>query len=292
MCIYGEKERRIKKRFCLIDSDRKGKVMIPKVIHYCWFGGNPIPQKDQEYIASWKRFCPDYEVIEWNETNYDITKNIYMREAYDAKKWGFVPDYARFDIIYNHGGIYLDTDVELVKSLDGLLADKAFIGFENKNYVAAGLGFGAIKGHETIKALRDFYDELSFVKEDGSYNLTPSPMYQTDCMVKRGLALENTKQIVADITVYPTEYFCPKDNALNNIEITENTYSIHHFNASWFDDKQQKELLKLRLYQKMCGKKIGLRLFNANHIFKTAGISGVFAKIKEKLNSNKGNKHE
>ena len=103
--------------------------MIPKIIHYCWFGGAELPEKDRKCIESWKKFCPDYQIIEWNENNYDVTKNTYMYQAYQAKKWGFVPDYARLDIIYQHGGIYLDTDVELVKNLDSLLENDAFMGF-------------------------------------------------------------------------------------------------------------------------------------------------------------------
>ena len=148
--------------------------MIPKKIHYCWFGGNPLPELAQKCIASWKKYCPDYEIIEWNETNYDITKNNYMNQAYENKRWGFVPDYARLDIIYTHGGIYLDTDVELIKPIDELLTLKAFAGVEqNSEYVALGLGFGAEKEHPTIKALRDYYDTLSFV-ENGELGLDES----------------------------------------------------------------------------------------------------------------------
>ena len=119
--------------------------MIPKVIHYCWFGGNPIPEKDRRYIEGWKEKCPDYEIIEWNERNYDVSKNKYMAQAYEEKKWGFVSDYARLDLVYQYGGIYFDTDVELLKPLDNLLELEMFCGFESTKYVNFGIGFGAEK---------------------------------------------------------------------------------------------------------------------------------------------------
>ena len=124
--------------------------MIPKVIHYCWFGHNPLPERYKEWIKSWKRYCPDYEIVEWNESNYDVTKHPYMRAAYDAKKWGFVSDYARLDIIYENGGIYLDTDVELVKNLDELLYQEGFAGVDSSGRLSTGLGFGARKGLRLI----------------------------------------------------------------------------------------------------------------------------------------------
>ena len=163
---------------------------IPKIIHYCWFGGAPIPEKDKACIESWRKFCPDYEIIEWNESNYDITKNRYMKEAYDVKKWGFVPDYARLDIIYTQGGIYLDTDVEIIRNMDPLLEDEAFMGFEDGKFVALGLGFGAAKGNPHIKAMRDVYEGVSFIKPDGSFNTLPSPHYTTDYLLGEGLETE------------------------------------------------------------------------------------------------------
>lgn len=207
--------------------------MIPKVIHYCWFGGNPLPPLAQKCIDSWKKYCPDYEIIEWNESNYDITKNNYMREAYEAKKWGFVPDYARKDIIYEYGGIYLDTDVEIVKSFDDLLSNKAFFGMEKPGQVALGLGFGAEKGNELIRELRDIYIGKSFKNEDGTLNLTPCTEYETPMLIERGLAKNNEHQVVCGVHIYPTEYFAPKDGYQADTVITENTHSIHYYNLSW-----------------------------------------------------------
>ncbi len=214
--------------------------MIPKIIHYCWFGNNPIPEKDLKCIESWRKFCPDYEIKQWDENNYDIKKNKYMYDAYKAEKWGFVPDYARLDIIYNNGGIYLDTDVELVKSLDELLENEAFMGFESVYYVAPGLGFGAEKGHSGIKQMLDAYEKLEFVRPDGSLDLTPSPIINSAQLVANGAVMNNQMQEVLGIKLYPSEYFCPLNYGTGIFNQTENTFSIHHYNMSWVDDNIKK----------------------------------------------------
>lgn len=214
--------------------------MIPKKIHYCWVGGKPLPPLAQKCIKSWKKYCPDYEIIEWNETNYDFTKVPYMKEAYEAKKWGFVPDYARLDIIYHHGGIYLDTDVELIKPLDELLKLKGFAGFEESNNVALGLGFGAEAGNQIIKQLMESYNELHFRNSDGSLNMIPSPQLNTKVLVANGLVRNNSYQSVGSMTIFPVEYFCPKSFYNGIIRKTKNTFSIHHFAASWYTEEQKK----------------------------------------------------
>lgn len=213
--------------------------MIPKKIHYCWFGGNPLPKKDRKCIESWKKYCPDYEIIEWNESNYDLNKNRYMADAYKERKWGFVPDYARFDIIYNHGGFYLDTDVELIKSLDILRENHAYMGFEGEIWVNGGIGFGAEEGHSVIKGLRDIYDSLSFYQNDGTLNLKPSPYYITDYLESIGLVRDNSEQIINGLHIYPTDYFAAKDYDTGKIYKTSNTISIHQYNASWKTPKQK-----------------------------------------------------
>ena len=207
--------------------------MIPKIIHYCWFGNGDIPARDLKCIESWRIYCPDYKIIIWNEKNYDITKNKYMYEAYKAGKFGFVPDYARLDIVYKYGGIYLDTDVELLKPLDALLDNEAFCGFENKDFVAFGLGFGAQPKNAILKELRDLYDTLEFKNVDGTLNLTPSPYYQTQCLLKFGLKRDGKTQEINGFKVFSIDYFNPKNYSTGEIKITENTYSIHHFHMSW-----------------------------------------------------------
>lgn len=213
--------------------------VIPKVIHYCWFGRNPLPDRYKKWMESWRRFCPDYEIKEWNEGNYDVTKNEYMREAYESKKWGFVPDYARLDIIYQYGGIYLDTDVELLQNLDDMLYQPAFMGFEDDQYVALGLGFGAIAGLPEIKELRDCYNSLRFVDKGGNLNLTPSPTYQTEYLKKLGLKQNGEYQRLKNIVIYPEKMFAGKSFFTRRILLKPYTKSIHHYDASWLGEEER-----------------------------------------------------
>lgn len=216
--------------------------MIPKKIHYCWVGGNPLPTSVKKCIASWKKYCPDYEIIEWNENNYDFTKNQYMKDAYEAKKWGFVPDYARVDIIYHHGGIYLDTDVQIIRNFDSLLICKSFFGFEddgnNKFYVNLGHGFAGEKENPILKDIMDSYQALSFYNHDGSQNLTPSPILNSTVLEKYGFVMDNHYQSINDNIIYPGDFFDPKSFITGLLSITENTYSIHHYDASWLDEEK------------------------------------------------------
>lgn len=224
--------------------------MIPKLIHYCWIGNKPLPKLAKKCIASWGKIMPDYEIKLWNEKNYDFAKNEFMKNAYIQKKWGFVPDYARLDIIYNYGGIYLDTDVEVLKPFDNLLKYHAFCGFESQNFVAFGLGFGAEKKNKIIKRMLEQYEKMSFNIDDEtmSYfssvdkknitkwqnnNTIPSPILQTQILRNNyGLKQNNTRQTLEFMEVFPTSYFCPRNSA--NMPVKTNTaYSVHWYMASW-----------------------------------------------------------
>lgn len=212
--------------------------MIPKIIHYCWFGGNPLDAKSQKCIASWKKHFPDYEIKEWNEQNFDINSCQYAREAYQSKKWAFVSDYARFKILYEYGGLYFDTDVEVIKNFSPILEKGAFMGCERKATdscmsVAPGLGLGVNPGLGLYKEIIDDYEQSSFYRKDGSLNLYTIVERTTDILNKHGLKNINIIQEIAGITIYPKEYFCPINIDTGKLEITENTYSIHHFAGSW-----------------------------------------------------------
>lgn len=220
--------------------------MIPKKIHYCWFGGNPLSEMAQKCIESWKKYCPDYEIIEWSEDNFDISCNDYVKEAYEAKKWAFVTDYARLKIIYDNGGIYFDTDVEMVKPIDALLNDKAFFAMESAGIVATGLGFGAEKQSEIIKSLMDSYEDEHFILGENKYNLTTCPMRDSKIFKNMGMKELDEIQHVGEAVIYPKDYFCPKNWELNKIEITENTVCIHHFDASWYSENDKIELNEKR----------------------------------------------
>lgn len=240
--------------------------MIPKKIHYFWFGGAPKPSNVQKCIDSWKAHCPDYEIKEWNETNFDYRCMPFAAQAYEAKKFAFVSDVARLMVLYEEGGIYLDTDVELLKPLDSLLENKAYIGFENNDYVNSGQGFGSEAGTVFLKEHIDCYREEIFVREDGSLNILGCTTVATDLLKKKGLVLNGEQQCVEEVTVYPAEYFNPYDDATGRLNVTDNTYSIHWYAKTWAPRSKAKDKC-MKLIHRIFGtervhglaKKIGLR---------------------------------
>lgn len=214
--------------------------MIPKKIHYCWFGGNPLPELAKRCIESWKKNLPDFEIMEWNESNYDVHKNLYISQAFDAKKYAFVSDYARFDILYEQGGIYFDTDVEVLKDMSELISRGSFIGCEDINAISTGLGLGADINDSIIWEILTSYQNDVFQKEDGTYNLSTVVKRVTEIFMKHGFVGKNEIQKVGNFYVYPKEYFCPKDYKTGKLSITENSYSIHHYDGSWTSENQKK----------------------------------------------------
>ncbi len=207
-------------------------MSIPKVIHYCWFGGNPLSKMTLKCIESWKKYCPDYEIIEWNESNFDISCTEYTLQMSQQKKWAFLSDYARLKIIYENGGIYLDTDVELIKPLDRILEKGSFMALQHDNLVATGLGFAAEKGHPFLKKNMAYYEEL----KDFS-SLKSCPIVTTDLISANGFEIRgDVIQKTQGLFLYPQEYFCPKNERTGILKKTRNTVSIHHFDASWFEE--------------------------------------------------------
>lgn len=216
---------------------------IPKTIHYCWFGRNPKPAIIKKCIRSWRRYCPDYEIIEWNEDNYDLAcAPMYVKQAYEAGKWAFVTDYVRLEVLSEFGGIYMDTDVELVKPLDPFLQFECFIGFQHERYVATGLVTGATAHHPLIEENKSIYLDMSFQDEDDSHQLIVCQEYTTNILKSRGLVVPCTGQvqIVDGIHVFPPEYFCPYDHRNFTMNRTNNTVAIHHFASSWWDDERKR----------------------------------------------------
>lgn len=207
--------------------------MIPKKIHYCWFGQGKLSSQARKCIQSWKKYCPDYEIIEWNENNFNVNQNEYTKKVYREKKYAFLSDYARLKIIYEHGGIYLDVDVEVVKSFDDLLNNKAYFGFESEKFTNTGAGFGAEKGNNAVKVLLEQYDQLL----DGTKDTIGCPILNTQALVKLGLKLNNQLQELDDCTVYPSDYFDPYDDPTGRLNKTKNTHSIHWYAKSWLDKK-------------------------------------------------------
>lgn len=221
---------------------------IPKVIHYCWFGENSKPKLAEKCIKSWRRYCPDYKIIEWNETNFDVNQNKYCKQAYEAKKWAFVSDYARLAILYQYGGIYFDTDVEVIRNIDDLLVNHCFMGIENSDrciQVNTGLGMGAEKNCEIIREMFQDYEDISFIKSNGEFDITTCTVRNTNILKKYGYVEKNCNQTINGVKIFSSEYFSPMKMESGIIKKTKNTYSIHHYSLSWTSKEHQEERKKL-----------------------------------------------
>lgn len=223
-------------------------LQIPKVIHYCWFGRQQIPNQYKKWMESWKYYCPDYEIIEWNEDNYDVHKNKYSSQAYEKKKWAFVSDYARIDIVNEYGGVYLDTDVELIKNIDILLMNEAFCSFETIQYVNYGLGFGAKKNNSILSELKEYYSSANFILEKGKLDQTPCPIIQTEVMKRHELKCNGEFQVVDGMTVYPSSVLCGMSPYSFRVKKDlKDSYAIHHYAGSWVEGRSGKESIISRM---------------------------------------------
>lgn len=216
--------------------------MIPKIIHYCWFGGRPIPEDYQRYIESWQKFMPEYEIKQWDESNYDVNCIPFSKEAYNVGKYAYVSDYARLRILYEYGGIYFDTDVELLKPLDPILKKGGFMGFEKNlddtesaDLVALGLGFAVEPHNPLIKEAMEFYESHHYIYPDGHIEQITIVVILTNILRKHGLIYTGEPVEMKDfnLTIYPWQYFCPIAPFDKKLEISDMTYTIHHYSASW-----------------------------------------------------------
>ena len=234
-------------------------MSVPKVIYYCWFGKGKKGLLAEKCIKSWKKYCPGYEIVCINEENFDIKQNKYASQAYEAGKWAFVSDYARLKVLYDNGGIYFDTDVELIKPIDELVKDKGFMGYDDNGLISTGIGFACEKENELIGAILKDYDDIDFTRPDGSYDITPCPDRNTKVMVKLGLVLDKKEVEFFGLRILPEDYLCPMKYYTGKKIITENTYSIHHFCASWTSSTAKrtlflKRVVGVKLYDKLYGK--------------------------------------
>ncbi|MDR0920547.1 MAG: hypothetical protein LBM93_15075 [Oscillospiraceae bacterium] len=245
----------------------KKNYQIPKIIHYCWFGHNKIPPLQQECIKSWGEFCPEYEMRLWNEETYDLsTVPIYVKQAYEAKKYAFVSDYVRLDVVYKFGGFYLDTDVELLKSIDIFSKYKSIFAFETYNLINTGLIFGSISNDADVKSLLDIYNNIIFKYEDNSFNMTACPYYHTDYFRTKKIQINNTLQFLSEVLFLPSDFFSPLcetytesgTKELTLFALTDNTYGIHRYECSWFDKEQYNDYY----YAKKASKAINDRLLS------------------------------
>ena len=211
--------------------------MIPKIIHYCWLGGKPLPKSAEKCIASWKKYLPDYDIKRWDESNFDVNAIPYTREAYAACKFAFVSDYARFWILYHYGGVYFDTDVEAINNMDDIISAGNFMGVEQQNderiTVAPGLGMGVIRENSLFGHMIEVYSRAHFLSDDGTPCLKNIVEITTEQLQKYGLRNISEIQECCGFTIYPKDYFCPIDYDTRELKITENTRTIHHYAESW-----------------------------------------------------------
>lgn len=217
-------------------------MSIPKIIHYCWFGGKPKPPLAEKCIKSWKKYCPDYEIVEWNEGNFDIsTAPLYVRQAYEAGRWAFVTDYVRLRGLLEMGGIYMDTDVEVVKPLDPYLHHQAFAGFEHPRRVQTGL-MACEKDFPLFRAFLSHYDTATFYRADGSQDITTNVEVLTNLCMDRGMVCNDKFQVIEGLALYPREVFCPVDYETEKLHRTRKTVVIHWFASSWHTEEELAQL--------------------------------------------------
>ena len=222
--------------------------MIPKIIHYCWFGGDPLPPLAIKCISSWRKNLSEYKIIEWNEKNFDINKFLFVSEAFKNKKFAFVSDVCRLYVLKMYGGIYMDTDVEVLRPLDKFLEKTAFSGFENDNFVPTGI-MASEKEGEWVTDLLKYYNGRSFVKENGQLDTVSNTYVITQMMKKKGFLMDNTfQEIEGYVSFYSSDYFCPKSYKTGRIDLTKNSYCVHHFAKSWIPwRKKWKNILKIKV---------------------------------------------
>lgn len=280
------------------------KEIIPKVIHYCWFGGAQLPQMAIDCINSWKKYCPDYVIKRWDESNFDINCCQYIKEAYKEKKWAFVSDYARFWILYNEGGLYFDTDVELINYIDDLIQKGPFMGFESilienidkKVKVAPGLGLAAYPHMEIYKEVLDFYNTKSFYNMDGAIDQTTVVEYTSSLLEKHGLKDVSTLQFIDEIYIYPPDFFCPMNYTTGEITLTLNTRSIHHYSASWKNESEKKQHEILKKLATFLGETRGYKIWRLytlpSRIRKKIRDNGIIATVELAINRIKGTGNE
>lgn len=246
-------------------------TLIPKIIHFIWLGDKNYTELVEKCIASWEKKLPDYKLMKWDDSNIDIKDCIYATEAYEEKKYAFVSDYVRLKVLYEYGGIYLDTDVEVLKKFDDLLNNDAFAGFEN-NYALETCIIGSKKGNLIIRDFLEYYKSKSFIRQNGEMDLTPNTIPFTQICVNHGLKIDGNVQVLDNIKIYSKEYFSPYSRAEEKISITEKTYSIHYFSGSWITEEKKKIIVKRKKVIEKYGKLAGY-IFYGFHVARQEGLS-------------------
>ena len=245
-------------------------MSIPKIIHYCWFGGKPKPELAEKCIRSWKKHCPDYEILEWNEDNFAVSAApLYVQQAYAQKRWAFVSDYVRLKALTEMGGVYMDTDVEVIKPLDPYLEHTAFAGFEHPQRVQTGL-LACQKDFPLFQTFLSYYDTASFLQEDGTPDVTTNVEVLTRLCLERGMVCDDSCQVIDGLTIYPREVFCPVDYDTKKLKKTRKTVTIHWFSGSWHTEEEL-EAMRLEKLQQRRERNSNFRYALGNKLFGEKG---------------------
>lgn len=260
-----------------------------RTINYCWFGRNELDENVQRCIQSWREYLPEYEIVEWNEDSYDVNANRYIREAYSMKKWAFVSDYARLDILYRYGGLYFDTDVELIRPIYDIIEAGPFVGCQKREVqeVNPGLGMGVIPGMSIVKEFLDYYSECCFINPNGTLNQKTIVDVVSGVLKRKGFVSDETIQEIAGLYIYPHEYFCPMNCDDKTLNITDKTRSIHFFDGSWLTEEERNILESVANIRRTKGKLSASIVKNAlllKNSFEKEGFPGIIKYTKQKMN--------
>lgn len=222
--------------------------VIPKIIHYCWFGRGEMPKIMKKCLKSWKKYCPDWKIVFWNEDSFDVDSTLWTKQAYEAKKYAFVADFVRLKALYEMGGVYLDTDQELIKPLEPFMNHEAFFGFMDKTNVSAGV-IGARKGHPLMGEMYDYYRDRPFLTGD-SQDIKPNTNWMTDILLSKGLKLDDSYQNLGNVVIYPQTYFCPTSCVSIEDLSGPDTVALHHWAMTWRTKKAKKDFARVKRHQK------------------------------------------
>ncbi|MBQ7857967.1 MAG: glycosyl transferase [Oscillospiraceae bacterium] len=234
--------------------------MIPPIIHYCWFGHGEMPPLMKRCLKSWKRNCPDWQIIQWNEDNFDVNSTVWTKQAYEAKKYAFVSDYVRLKVLTEMGGVYVDTDLQLLKPLTPYIEHDMFVGFENRNSVASCI-IGAKANHLVIAAWLEYYSHREFFA-NGQMHSEPNVVFMTNDLIARGLVMDNTRQNIDGVDIYPQSWFCPQNMEGENRKRDNNTVAVHHFTSTWRSAQGRKSMKRLKWHSSKLYKiLLGIRIF-------------------------------
>lgn len=255
--------------------------MIPKIIHYCWFGRGEMPKLMKKCLKSWKKYCSDWQIVRWDEDSFDVNSTLWTRQAYEARKFAFVSDFVRLKALYEMGGVYLDTDVELVQPLEKFLEHEAFSGFESENMVQTGV-IGAQKGHPVIRAWLDYYQDKAYIV-DGKPIMVPNVSHITEHLRANGLEMNDKLQFINGMAVYPQTWFCPLSAVSIERRITENTHVLHYFTSTWRTDKAKKDFARVKRHQRWWYRALEWLRYLPNRLARKILGNGTMDKIKKKM---------